>query len=52
MRRQFDSFNNKIESELSEIKSIKIEKERINTENIRLSKETVEIKQKNDYRTA
>ena len=48
MGNQFDDFNKKLESALTELKYLKIENETIKADNTRLSNEILEIKQKLD----
>lgn len=48
MSNQFDDFNKKLESSLMEMKLLRNENEKIKTENLRLSNEILEIKQKLD----
>jgi len=48
MSKQFDDFNKKLESSLTEIKLLINDNEKIKIENIRLSNEILEIKQKLD----
>lgn len=48
MGQQFDEFNNKLESTLTELKHLKKENDTIKADNSRLSNEIIEIKQKLD----
>lgn len=46
MSKQFDDFNKKLESPLTEMKHLRNKNERIKTENLRLSNEILKIKRK------